>query len=119
MDAPTPYRISIQNSQLEDLRQRLQLTRFPDELDNVAWDYGAPLSDIKRLTAYWKDGYDWRKHEAALNAELPQFTLDIAVANFGSLNIHFVHKKSDVPGAIPLCFVHGCEFYLPSSSNKY
>lgn len=115
MQSPTPYRIAVSDAQLEDLQQRLALTRFPDELDGAAWDYGAPLADIKRLTAYWKNGYDWRKHEAALNAELPQFTIDIAVKGFNALNIHFVHKKSDVPGAIPLCFVHGCKT-LPSRS---
>ncbi|KAF7332854.1 EHN domain-containing protein [Mycena venus] len=85
----------------------LDLTRFPDELDDAGWDYGAPLADIKRLVTRWKNGYDWRKHEAALNAELPQFTRDIDVEGFGTLNVHYVHKKSALETAIPLLFVHG------------
>jgi len=52
-------------------------------------------------------GYDWRVHEAALNEELPQFTRDIEVDGFGTLNIHYVHQKSRTVDAIPLLFVHG------------
>ncbi|KAJ7693068.1 Alpha/Beta hydrolase protein [Mycena rosella] len=44
---------------------------------------------------------------ALLNAELPQFTHDIAVQGLGTLNIYYVHKRSAVEGAIPLLFVHG------------
>jgi hypothetical protein len=109
MESPTPYQISVSDSQISDLHQRLGFTRLPDELDEAGWDYGVPLNDIKRLMSHWKDGYNWRKHEAALNSELPQFTMDIAVKDHGSLNIHFIHKKSDRLGAIPLCFVHGCQ----------
>jgi hypothetical protein len=58
--------------------------------------------------------YDWRKHERALNEELPQFTCNINVEGFGSLNIHFVHKKSCEENGIPLLFVHGCKFSSPA-----
>ncbi|KAG6810577.1 hypothetical protein H0H92_011277 [Tricholoma furcatifolium] len=75
---------------------------FPDELDEVEWNYGAPLADIKRLATYWKDGFDWRKQEALLNAQLPQFTRDFEVEGHGTLNIHYMHKQSVVQGAIPL-----------------
>ncbi|KAJ7207580.1 Alpha/Beta hydrolase protein [Mycena pura] len=102
-----PFTISISSEQLEDLKQKLALTRFPDELSDAGWAYGSPLADIKRLVARWKDGYDWRTHEARLNAELPQFTRDIAVDGFGTLNVHYVHKRSAVEGAVPLLFVHG------------
>ncbi|KAF9568764.1 alpha/beta-hydrolase, partial [Agrocybe pediades] len=77
------------------------------ELEDAGWDYGVPLADVKRLVTRWKEGYDWRKHEKQINAELPQFTRDIEVDGFGKLNIHYVHKKSDGEDAIPLLFVHG------------
>ncbi|KAJ6471629.1 Alpha/Beta hydrolase protein [Mycena vitilis] len=103
----TPFRISVSDEQLNSLKQRLELTTFPDELVDAGWSYGAPLADVKRLVARWKDGYDWRKHEALLNAELPQFTRDITVDGFGALNIHYVHRRSELETAIPLLFVHG------------
>ncbi|KAG7087185.1 hypothetical protein E1B28_013164 [Marasmius oreades] len=101
------FKIKVPDDSINFLKKRLELTRLPDEIDGAGWDYGAPLSDIKRLVARWKDGYDWRKHEKALNDELPQFTRDIEVEGHGNLNIHYVHKESKSKGAIPLLFVHG------------
>uniref|UniRef100_A0A0W0F6L9 stearoyl-CoA 9-desaturase n=1 Tax=Moniliophthora roreri TaxID=221103 RepID=A0A0W0F6L9_MONRR len=108
LDMESPYQISISDSLITALRQKLDLVRFPDEIDNAGWEYGAPLQDIKRLVSRWKDGYDWKKHEKYLNDELPQFTRDINVDGFGTLNVHYVHKKCQVvENAIPLLFVHG------------
>ncbi|EPQ54706.1 alpha/beta-hydrolase [Gloeophyllum trabeum ATCC 11539] len=101
-----PFKISVPDSELALLRQKLALTRLPDELDGAGWDYGVPLADMQRLVARWRDGYDWRKHEAELN-ELPHFTRDIEVNGFGTLNIHYLHRRSQVEGAVPLFFVHG------------
>ena len=104
-----PFTVAVTDDDLALLRAKLDLVCFPDELDGAAWDYGAPLADVKRLTARWKDGFEWRKTEAEINA-LPMFTRDIDVEGFGKLNIHYVHKKSEVTNAIPLLFVHGCEW---------
>lgn len=108
--AETPFAITVPDEKLQSLRQKLELTVFPDELEDSGWQYGVPLADVRRLVARWKSGYDWRKHEAQLNAELPQFTRDIEVAGHGTLNIHYVHKKSTISHAVPLLFVHGCTF---------
>ncbi|KAF4617693.1 hypothetical protein D9613_005925 [Agrocybe pediades] len=102
-----PFKISVPEELITRLKQKLAATRFPDELEDAEWDYGVPLPAMRRLVARWKDGYDWRRHEAALNEDLPQFTRDIEVDGHGALNVHYVHKKSEVDGAIPLLFVHG------------
>lgn len=101
------YIISVPEEQRQRLTQKLEATTFPDELDQAGWDYGAPLADVKRLATYWRESFDWRKQEAKLN-ELPNFKTAIQVDGFESLDIHFVHQKSDVDGAIPLLFSHGC-----------
>ena len=113
----TPFKIAIPDDRLALLQKKLELTIFPDELEDAGRDYGSPLADVQRLAARWlsglasngRNGFDWRTQEAALNADLPQFTRDIDVDGHGTLNIHYVHLKSTQPGAIPLCFVHGCE----------
>lgn len=104
----TPFTIHIPDSDLELLRKKLELTRLPDELDEAGWDYGAPLTDIRRLVDRWKTGFDWRASEAAINKH-PQFTRDVEVDGFGVLNIHYIHQKSEVEGAIPLLYIHGCK----------
>ncbi|KAF7966460.1 hypothetical protein HWV62_38354 [Athelia sp. TMB] len=107
MSSETSFQIDISSERIAQLKQKLALTIFPDELEDVGRAYGAPLGDIKRLVAHWADGFDWKAQEAAINSELPQFTRDIEVDRFGQLNIHYVHKKSTVVDAIPLLFVHG------------
>lgn len=72
------------------------------------WKYGVPNADMERLLDYWKKTYDWRKAEAELNDELPQFTLPVTVKDHGTFQAHFVHQRAKREGkAIPLLFVHG------------
>jgi hypothetical protein len=106
-----PFKITIQDSEIELLKQKLALTRFPDELQNLEneWSYGAPLSHIQRLVERWQNGYDWRRHEEDVNTNLLMFTRDIAIEGHGTLNIHYVHARSENKAAIPLIFVHGCK----------
>ena len=103
-----PYRLSVPDTELELLRKKLDVVRFPDELEGAGWKYGAPLADIKRLTNHWRNGFDWRKTEAKIN-QLPMFTRDVKIEGFGTLNIHYVHVRSEVENAIPLLFSHGCK----------
>ncbi|KAJ7721953.1 Alpha/Beta hydrolase protein [Mycena maculata] len=102
-----PFEISIPDEKLVLLQKKLEVTRLPDELEDSGWAYGVPLEDVRRLLERWKTGYDWRKHESQLNSELPQFTRDIHVDGHGTLNIHYIHKTSEVATAIPLLFIHG------------
>jgi pimeloyl-ACP methyl ester carboxylesterase len=101
-----PFRISVPDSQISDLKDRLSRARFPDELDAAAWDLGSPLADVQRLARYWGEAFDWRRAEARLN-EFPQFTTALQADGFEPLRIHFIHQRSSAPGAIPLLYVHG------------
>jgi pimeloyl-ACP methyl ester carboxylesterase len=96
-----PFRIEVSAAQLDELRDRLARTRWPDELPDVGWDYGVPLGYLKDLAGYWRNAYDWRANEARLNT-YPQFTTTI-----DGQNIHFLHVRSPEPGALPLVLTHG------------
>ena len=96
-----PFRIDIPQADLDDLRERLTRTRWPDELPGVGWSRGVPLGYLKELAGYWADGYDWRKQEAKLN-QLPQFTTTIDGAK-----VHFLQVRSPEPDALPLVLTHG------------
>ncbi|KAK8048395.1 hypothetical protein PG994_010125 [Apiospora phragmitis] len=103
-----PYQIAVPGARLDDLKQRLSLAKFPDELDEAGWDLGAPLTDVKRLTQHWEQTYDWSAVEQMLNSMLPQFTTPVQCDDgFEPLAIHFVHRPSPVKTAIPLLFIHG------------
>jgi epoxide hydrolase len=96
-----PFKIDIPQADLDDLRDRLARTRWPDELPGVGWSRGVPLAYLKELADYWRTRYDWRKHEARLN-QFPQFTTEIDGAN-----IHFLHVRSPERDALPLILTHG------------
>jgi microsomal epoxide hydrolase len=100
-DKLRPFRIQVPDATLEDLKQRLARTRWPDEIVDAGWDYGVPLGYLRDLCEYWRTGYDWRKHEAELNA-LPQFMTKI-----DGVDVHFLHVRSKHENATPLVLVHG------------
>lgn len=115
-----PFKIDVQQSVLDDLNNRLRQTRWPDAPDNAGWNYGTDPVFLRDLVAYWQNGYDWRKQEAALN-KFPQFTVEI-----DGVSIHFLHIKSPNANAKPLLLVHGwpdCfyRFYkvIPLLTNDY
>src|SRR6201989_1204901 len=92
---------------MANLKQKSAATEFPDELEGVEpWSRGTPLADLKRLSQYWQNGFDWREQEAKLN-QLPQYMTKIDVEGFGTYAIHFFHQPSTVKNAIPLLFCHG------------
>ena len=96
-----PFRIDVPQAQLDDLRERLAATRWPDELPGVDWSYGVPVSYARGLAEHWRTEFDWRAAEAQLNA-FPQFTTRI-----DGQNIHFLHVRSPEPEAMPLIITHG------------
>ena len=107
-----PYKIAVPDKALELVKAKLESSTFFDEVDfSDNWDYGVPLSDVKRLAAHWKDGFNWREQEARINDTLPQFTTTVNVEGFGDLEMHFVHQKSGDPNSIPLLFSHGCKYH--------
>ncbi|KZB80017.1 epoxide hydrolase family protein [Amycolatopsis regifaucium] len=103
-----PFRIAIDQAELDDLTDRLGRTRWPREV-TTDWSRGVPVTYLKGLAEYWADGFDWRAQEAELN-EIPQFTTEI-----DGQTIHFLHVRSARPDALPLILTHG----WPSSPFEF
>lgn len=95
------FSIAVPEAVLDDLRERLARTRFPDQLEDVGWSYGTDLSYLKELCAYWRTDFDWRAQERALN-RFDHFRTDI-----DGLRIHFIHERSKEKNAIPLVVTQG------------
>lgn len=96
-----PFKISVPQADLDDLKERLKRTRWANELSDAGDDYGLTVKYVKQLVEYWRDKYDWRRVEAELN-QYPQFTTQI-----DGQTIHFVHVTSNQPNAVPIILTHG------------
>jgi pimeloyl-ACP methyl ester carboxylesterase len=96
-----PFEIHVEEAVLEDLRARLRNTRWPAALDDPGWAYGIEQAYLRDLARYWLEQYDWRKHEARLNA-WAQYRTEI-----DGQTIHFYHVRSKAPDATPLILTHG------------
>src|SRR6266566_4351752 len=99
--AVRPFRINVPQKDLDDLRLRLAMTRWPKRETVTDDSQGVPLAMIQQLARYWATDYDWRKVEARLNA-LPQFLTEI-----DGLDMHFIHVRSKHEHALPLIVTHG------------
>ena len=96
-----PFNVHIPQATLDDLRDRLSRTRWPDEVEGAGWDYGTNLAYLKSLADYWQHAFDWRAQEALLN-QFAQFRADLD--GFG---IHFIHEQGRGPNPIPIVLTHG------------
>jgi pimeloyl-ACP methyl ester carboxylesterase len=96
-----PFTLAIEQTRIDDLYARIDLTRWPERETVNDWSQGTRLEALQGLVAYWRSGYDWRRCEGRLNA-LGQFKTEI-----DGLEIHFLHIRSPHAGAMPLIMTHG------------
>jgi len=97
----TPFKYHASESALDDLKQQLAQTRWPERETTNDWSQGVPLEKMRALIDYWQTGYDWRRCEKELN-RFPQFRTPI-----DGLSIHFIHVRSKNPNALPIILTHG------------
>jgi microsomal epoxide hydrolase len=100
--APSPFIIDIDQGVLDDLHARLGRTRWVSDLGDRGWKYGASIPYMQELVAYWRDHFDWRAQERALNA-FPNFRVTLA----GGIGVHFIHESGRGPHPLPIVLTHG------------
>ncbi|MFC9092136.1 epoxide hydrolase family protein [Streptomyces sp. NPDC002387] len=96
-----PFTFEFPDAELQDLRARIEATRFPEKETVDDQSQGTQLATVKELARYWATEYDWRKVEARLNS-YPQFITEI-----DGLDIHFIHVRSKHENALPVIVTHG------------
>jgi pimeloyl-ACP methyl ester carboxylesterase len=96
-----PFVVDVPEEVLDDLRDRLRRTRYPNAIDGDGWGSGTDLDYLRELVGYWTDGFDWRAQEARINA------FEQCTTTIGGQRLHLVHARSPEPDALPLLLVHG------------
>lgn len=100
-DSIRSHPFAFPDAALDDLRDRLARTRWPDQETVEDRSQGVQLQKLQALCEYWREGYDWRACELRLNTFEPSMT------HIDGLDIHFLHLRSPEPHAIPLVLTHG------------
>ena len=95
------FKFDVPAAELDDLKKRIAMTRWPERETPSDWSQGIPLAYTREICEYWRTQYDWRRCEAALNAH-PQF-----ITELDGLDIQFLHVRSPHPQATPLVMTHG------------
>ena len=98
---PEPFSLHVPDEVLDDLRERLARTRWPDEIAGSDWRFGSNLDYVRRLVERWRDGFDWRAQEARLNA-FEQYRAPV-----DGIDLHFIHQPGVGPDPMPLVLAHG------------
>jgi pimeloyl-ACP methyl ester carboxylesterase len=96
-----PFKVEIPDEKIDDLRRRIEATRWPTKelVDDAS--QGIQLATLKALADYWANEYDFGRLAERLNA-LPQYTTEI-----DGLDIHFIHVESPHENALPIIITHG------------
>ena len=117
--AVTPFKVEVPDATLQDLKERLDRTRWPDEIPGSNWDYGTNLDYLKELVEYWRTRFDWRSQERLINS-FSHFKTEV-----DGLGIHFIHGRGQGPNPMPPVITHGWPgtFFemlkiIPSSSQR-
>jgi microsomal epoxide hydrolase len=98
---PEPFSLQVPETALVELRERIARTRLPDQAPEPPWTYGTDVDYLRGLLGHWRDGFDWRAQEAALNA-FPQFRVRLH-----GIDLHFLHVPGEGPAPTPLLLSHG------------
>ena len=96
-----PFECHVSDDELEDLRRRLAAPRWPRDAPGAAWALGTDRAYLEELVSYWREHYDWRVHEAALNS-FNHYTTTIE-----GQRLHFIHHRGRGESALPLVMTHG------------
>ncbi|HET6874404.1 MAG TPA: epoxide hydrolase [Acidimicrobiales bacterium] len=96
-----PFVVDVPADDIEDLKDRLRRTRWPEKEPVADWSQGVPLAYLQDICRYWMEDYDWSARQAKLNS-FPQYRTEI-----DGLGIHFLHVRSPHEDALPLVITHG------------
>jgi pimeloyl-ACP methyl ester carboxylesterase len=95
------FRVHVPGEELDDLRERLERTRYIPSQPAAGWNAGVPVDYMRELLEHWRTRFDWRAVEVRING-FPNHRVEV-----DGLAIHCVHLRARAPNAIPILLLHG------------
>ena len=100
-----PFKVQASEQELDDLKTRLENTRYFSSLEESGWKYGSRPDFMKDVVKYWLDTFSWKSQEKIINS-FEHFKTDI-----DGISLHFIHAKPRKisPGTkvLPILLLHG------------
>lgn len=97
----TPTRIDVDPAVIDDLRERVLRTRWPEPYADVGWSLGTDTDYLRSLADEWATTFDWYAVQDRFNAFAQIETV------IDGQRIHAFHQRSPRADATPLLLVHG------------
>lgn len=95
------FHVDVDQSVLDDLRDRLSRTRLPREQAGRDWATGTPIDYARRLRDYWLQIFDWRAWERRIN------TFEQRIVALDDIDIHVILKRGSGANPLPLLMTNG------------
>jgi len=96
-----PFQLPFSQPAVDDLRQRLRQTRWPDASSRIERSLGVDRDFLMDLCRYWIDMFDWKLQLEGL-AAFHHYRCQTK-----SGGIHFIHEKGKGRSPMPLILTHG------------
>ena len=95
------FEVNLPQSTLDDLRERLNDTRWAPDDDATDWEAGASPAYMRQMIQYWRSNYDWRAEEKQIN-RFAHYR-----ATLGGAAVHFIHERGKGKSPLPIVLTHG------------
>lgn len=92
---------TVSAADVSGLRDRLRNTRWAPRWPVDGWAAGTDEAELRRLVAYWADGYDWEAREREIN-DLPW-----AEVLLDGVPLRYLRFDAETAGALPVILTNG------------
>lgn len=107
---PQAYTVNVDPHFIEETRMKVSKFRNTEDVNTPAWFDGPSASEIESVARYWVEDYDWFEIQAGINANFSHFYTTVPSPSHyynESVDLHFIHQRSERKDAIPILFLHG------------
>jgi len=105
---PEPFTIAVPQERIDRILRRVSSYDWDAMPAQDGWALGTSHAFLRDLSAYWAEGYDWRRAEREMNA-FAHITAEV-----GGLRLHAVRERGSGSAPVPLLLLHGWPYSFAS-----
>ena len=95
------FKLNVSENILKDINLKVKNFPWHEMPEDGGWEYGTNIDYMKKISDYWVNKFDWKKHEEKIN-KFSNFITDV-----NGINIHYIIEKGSGSNPTPLLLMHG------------